>query len=108
MADLGLTCLLDPFGCAQRGFDTWLHSIPLGWLLLGAVVVGMLIGAWLGKIGVFALIGAVLAAVVLSRRGGSDDVAENVDGEDAKPSHPKPKKPRDAPDLSGIFSSKKR
>ena len=47
-----LTCLTDPFGCAW----TWLDGLPFLYVFLAGGVVGMILGAILGRVGTAAVL----------------------------------------------------
>lgn len=96
----GFTCLFNPIDCLTGNVAAWFASIPLAWLLLAALVAGMLLGAWLGKIGVALVLTAGVASLALRRRVSEADgaMAENVDGPDAAPPvWPKKPKPKPKP-----------
>ncbi|MDB5531586.1 MAG: hypothetical protein JWR51_4689 [Devosia sp.] len=78
-----MTCLLDPIGCFTEGLSSWFHSIPLLWLLGAAVVAGMILGAILGRWGVGAAVGVLVAILALSRNKPAEP--EVFEHEDPKP-----------------------
>ena len=69
-----LKCLFDPIGCVQTTVAGWWASIPLEWLLGAAFVLGLMVGAALGRWGVAALLG-VLGGVALFRWVGGKPVS---------------------------------
>jgi hypothetical protein len=84
-------CVSRPLQCISGGFDAWFQALPAEWLVLGALVAGMLLGAslgWRGVLGVLSL-GALIA--YLNRRASvpTEDQYERPDAR--KPSKPVPK-----------------
>lgn len=79
-----LTCVLNPFGCAW----TWLEGLPFLYVLLAGVVVGMILGAILGKVGTAAVL-TLGAAFLIWRKVEEPDYG--LPAKDVEPA-PKPKK----------------
>lgn len=77
-----MNCLFDPIGCFTGGLASWFHSIPLLWLLGAALVAGMILGAILGRWGVGAAVGVLVAILALSKAK-PEPTHEHVDGKDA-------------------------
>lgn len=98
----GLACAADPFGCAGN----WLDARPWWQLVLVGLLVGQLLGAKFGWIGVLATWTAGIGALILRRNSGDDNTAENVDGPDAAPPHRKrkPDKPAQPDTRPGHFN----
>ena len=91
--NLGFTCLFNPIDCATSSVAAWFHSIPLVWLLLCALVAGLLLGAWLGKIGVGVVQASVVGILLFWRQRGPAVLEENDFDPPARPKKPKPSKP---------------
>lgn len=92
--NLGFTCLFNPIDCLTGNVAAWFASIPLAWLLLGALVAGMLLGAWLGKIGVGAVIAGVIGILLFWRQRGPAVLEEGDMDPPVRPKKPKPAKPK--------------
>lgn len=89
----GLTCLFNPLDCATSNVAAWFHSIPLVWLLLIALGLGMLLGAWLGKLGVGVLLASVFGILLFWRQRGPRVLEEGDMDPPVRPKKPKPSKP---------------
>lgn len=89
----GFTCLFNPIDCLTGNVAAWFASIPLIWLLAAALVAGMLLGAWLGKIGVGVALASVVGILLFWRQRGPAVLEE---GDMDPPARPKPKKPKPA------------
>ena len=94
-----LKCLFDPIGCVQTTVAGWWASIPLEWLLGAAFVLGLMVGAALGRWGVAALLG-VLGGVALFRWTGGKPVS--TDEQYGHPEVRKPRKGKDAPPKKSV------
>jgi hypothetical protein len=79
-----LTCLFDPIGCVQTTLAGWIASIPLEWLLGAVFVLGMMVGAAVGRWGVAAILGGLALITVFSNRTPDRHQVE-IDGNDARP-----------------------
>ncbi len=83
-----IECILSPGACIDGAVASWLAWFPFG--VTGVIfATGLVVGAILGKWGV----GAVFAlSLALKVSGKVKDPHEHVDGRDADPVPPKPKK----------------
>lgn len=79
-----LKCLFDPIGCVQTTVAGWWASIPVEWLVWGALGVGLVLGAILGRWGVAALLGGLALIAALNARTPDRHQVE-IDGNDARP-----------------------
>lgn len=60
-------CAAHPVRCASQSFDAWFQSLPGEWLLVGGLLAGMAIGAWLGWKGVLAIVTLGIGLAVMLR-----------------------------------------
>lgn len=82
-------CLFNPVGCA----NDYLASIPWDFVI-PALVVGMILGAVLGKVGTGAVLAIAAGFAFISKRRSGDELHEHVGGKDAvPPAKPKRKRP---------------
>jgi hypothetical protein len=84
-------CVTNPIGCATGAASSWFSALPLEWVVGGALVAGLLVGAWLGRLAVAVLL-AVGAALIFWRRSPADD-SENVPA-DSPDAHVPPRRRR--------------
>jgi len=60
-------CAVHPVRCASESFDAWFQSLPGEWLLVGGLLAGMVIGAWLGWKVVLAIVTLGVGLVLFMR-----------------------------------------
>lgn len=83
MIDLGLpdfTCITNPFGCAY----SWLDGLPFLYVLLAGVVIGMIVGSILGRVGVAAVL-TLGAAFLIWRKVDGEPVETDLPARDREP-----------------------
>jgi hypothetical protein len=76
----GLTCLFNPLDCATSNVAAWFHSIPLVWLLLIALGLGVLLAS-------------VFGILLFWRQRGPRVLEEGDMDPPVRPKKPKPSKP---------------
>ena len=83
-------CATDPFGCANNA----LNAQPWYILVVAGIVAGMLLGAWLGKIGVGVALASVVGILLFWRQRGPAVLEEGDMDPPVRPKKPKPAKPK--------------
>ena len=84
--EMNLTCFFNPLSCATD----WFNALPAFQVLIVGLVAGMIVGAILGKWGTGALLAAVAALSILSRKNVSRETTED---DFDPPARPDPNKP---------------